>query len=64
MIIDEYYEIFAINAYGSDVLEKDTLEQALECAEEWSMSSIDTDVIVNKVTRVRVKAFRNGGEVA
>ena len=58
------YEIYAISAYGSDVVIKYTLEEALECAEKWSMDSIDTDIMVVKVEKTKQKIFRNGGEVA
>ncbi len=58
------YEIYALSAYGSDVVIKYTLEEALECAEKWSMDSIDTDIMVVKVEKTKVKTFRNGGEVA
>lgn len=59
------YEVYAYCAYGSDVVVKDTLEEAIECAEKWSMESIDTDIIIEKVERTpHIKTFRNGGEVA
>lgn len=57
------YEIYAISAYGSDVLIKFTLEQALKCAKEWSMESVDTDIMIVKVEKTKEKVFRNGGEI-
>lgn len=57
------YEIYAISLYGSDVVIKFTLEQALKCAKEWSMESENTNIVVVKVEKTKEKVFRNGGEV-
>lgn len=58
------YEVFAISAYASDLLECDTLEQAEKQALDWSMDKIDVDIMIVKVEKTKVKTFRNGGEVA
>ena len=58
------YEVY-VWGVESDVVVKDTLEEAIECAEKWSMKEIDVDIIIEKVVRTpHIKAFRNGGEVA
>lgn len=59
------YEIYVDSVYGSDVVVKDTLEEAIKVAEEWSMNTqcVDSDVIIEKVERTIVKAFRHGGEL-
>lgn len=59
------YEIYVDSVYGSDVVVKDTLEEAIKCAEEWSMNThcVDSDVIIEKVERQIVKTFRHGCEV-
>lgn len=61
---DVEYEIYALSVWGSDVVIKYTLEEALECAKKWSMDSKDTDIMVVKVEKTKQKIFRNGGEVA
>lgn len=58
------YEVFALSAYASDLLECDTLEQAEKQALDWSMDKIDVDIMIVKVEKTKVKTFRNGGEVA
>lgn len=58
------YEVFAISAYASDLLECDTLEQAEKQALDWSMDKIDVDIMIVKIEKTKVKTFRNGGEVA
>lgn len=58
------YEIYALSAYGSDVVIKYTLEEALECAKQWSMDSIGTDIMVVKIEKTKEKIFRNGGEIS
>ena len=61
---DVEYEIYALSVWGSDVVIKYTLEEALECAKKWSMDSKDTDIMVVKVEKTKQKIFRNGGVVA
>ena len=57
------YEIYVSTIYGSDVVTKDTLEEAIKVAEEWSMNVIDRDVVIEKVERQIIKSFRHGGEL-
>ena len=61
---DVEYEIYALSVWGSDVVIKYTLEEALECAKKWSNDSKDTDIMVVKIEKTKQKIFRNGGEVA
>lgn len=58
------YEVYA--RYGeTDIVVKDTLEEAIKCAEEWSMEAIDVDIVIEKVERTpHIKSFRHGNEVA
>lgn len=57
------YEVY-VWGVESDVVAKDTLEEAIECAEKWSMEVIDNDIFIEKVERDVIKKFRHGGEVA
>ncbi len=61
-LTETVYEVFALTVHGSDVVEKDTLEQALECAKKWSVDSKHTSIMVVKVDRTRVAIFEDGGE--
>lgn len=61
---DVEYEIYALSVWGSDVVIKYTLEEALECAKKWSNDSKDTEIMVVKVEKTKQKIFRNGGEIA
>ena len=42
------YEVYVVNAWGSDLVVKDTLEEAVKVAKEWSHETTD-EVIVEKV---------------
>ena len=57
------YEIYVSCVHGSDVVTKDTLEEAIEVAEKWSMEVVDCNVIIEKVERTIVNTFRYGGEL-
>ena len=58
------YEVYASSVHGSDVVIKDTYEEAEKCAIEWSMEDIDVDIVIERVKRVVWRKFRNGGKVA
>ena len=59
------FEVYADNIFGSDVVVKDTFEEAIECAVKWSNESADVDIIIEKVERTpSIKVFRKGVEVA
>lgn len=42
------YEVFVNSVYGSDVVEKDTLEEAIKVAKEWQKETKDEVVILKK----------------
>lgn len=52
-----HYEVFVDSAYGSDVLDCDTLEEAIKKAEEWKKELTKTyeHVIITKVETTIVK---------
>ena len=53
------YEVFVDSIHGSDVVVKDTLNEALKCAETWS-KEVKNPVIVTKVTTEVDCQYRNG----
>lgn len=62
MFTETTYEVFALTDNGSDVVEIDTLEQALECARKWSIDSAHISIMVVKVNRKKVVIFEDGGK--
>lgn len=54
------YEVFALSAFGSDVIEKYSLDEALECAKEWSLESTNKTIMVVKVERSKILIFEKG----
>ena len=57
-----HYEVFALNVYASDVVERDTLEEAIEVAKEWSKKT-DCEVLIQEVTTRNVDIYFRGLQV-
>jgi len=53
-----YYQIFADSVYGSDIVEKDTLNEARKVADEWAKTS-KCKIVVLKVTEQIVLEVSN-----
>ena len=62
IMIKIHYEVFALNVYGSDVIECDTLTQAIEKAREWSKAT-DCEILIQEITTRNVDVFFNGFRV-
>lgn len=57
------YEIYALNAWGSDVVTKYSYAEALECAKEWSKESPNTEIVIDKVTKeYQIVTFKGGNQ--
>lgn len=48
-----HYEVYALSVYGSDVLEFDTVEEAIKEAKEWQTRT-NNEVVVVKVTEEEI----------
>ena len=48
-----YYQIFVNSVYGSDVLEADTLKEAISKAEDWQRTT-DEEVVVLECTEKEI----------
>lgn len=44
------YNVYALNVYGSDVVQCDTLEQARKEAQEWKKETMEI-IVIEKVTK-------------
>ena len=61
-MITIHYEVFALSIHGSDVVERDTLEQAIEQAKEWSKKS-DCEILIQEITTRNVDIYYKGLQV-
>ena len=61
-MIDIHYEVFAVSIHGSDVVECDTLEDAIKEAKEWSKKT-DCEVLIQEITTRNVDLYFKGFQV-
>lgn len=57
-----HYEVFALSIHASDVVECDTLEQAIAKAKEWSKET-DCEILIQEITTRNVDVYYKGLQV-